>query len=68
VAELEQLTSDALVSPAVVLGREPLDHLGDLGTDRRPSRPVRIGPLSGDQTAVPAQDGAGGDQPVRSPV
>jgi YCII-related domain len=30
-------------SPAVVLGREPLDQRGDLGTDRRPSRPVRCG-------------------------
>ena len=29
-----------------------------------PSRPVRIGPLPGDKATVPAQDGAGGDQPV----
>src|SRR6266516_7343484 len=64
VAELEQLTLDPLVSPAAVLGREPLDQRGDLGADRRPSRPVRIAPLAGDQAAVPAQDGAGGDQPV----
>ena len=53
-----------LVSPAVVLGGEPLDQRGDLGADRRPSHPVRVGPLAGDQAAVPAQDGAGGDQPV----
>ena len=64
VAELEQLALDSLVSPAVVLGREPLDQRGDLGADRRPSHPVRVGPLAGDQAAVPAQDGAGGDQPV----
>jgi len=38
--------------------------LGDLGADGRTSRPVRVGPLAGDQAAVPAQDGAGGDQPV----
>ena len=66
VADLEQLTLDPLVSPAVVLEGEPLDERGDLGADRRPSRPVRIGPLPGDQAAVPAQDGAGGGQPVCS--
>jgi hypothetical protein len=31
----------------------------------RPSRPVRAGPLPGDQAAVPPQDGARRDQPVR---
>ena len=66
VANLEQFTLDPLVSPAVVLRGEPLDEQGDLGADWRPSRPVRVGPLSGDQAAVPAQDCAGGDQPVRS--
>ena len=66
VAELEQLALDPLVSPGVVLGGQPLDEGGDLGADRRPSCPVRVGPLAGDQAAVPPQDGAGGDQPVRS--
>jgi hypothetical protein len=37
VAELEQLTLDPLVSPAVALGGEPLDERGDLGADRWPS-------------------------------
>jgi hypothetical protein len=32
--------------------------------DRRSSRAARIGLLSGDQAAVPPQDGTGGDQPV----
>ena len=64
VAELEKLALDPLVSPAVVLGGGPLDERGDLGADRRPSCPVRVGPLPGDQAAVPPQDGAGGDQPV----
>ncbi len=54
-----------LVSPVVILGGEPLDQRGDLGADRRPSHPVRVGPLAGDQAAVPAQDGAGGDQAMR---
>src|SRR6266851_9776823 len=42
-AEFEQLALDPLVSPAVVLGGEPLNERGDLGADWRPSRPVRIG-------------------------
>src|ERR1022692_5176598 len=50
---------DPLVPPAVVLGGEPLDQRGDLGADRRPSRPVRGGPFAGDQAAVAGQDGAG---------
>jgi hypothetical protein len=66
VADLEQLTLDPLVAPAVVLGGEPPYERGDLSADRRPSPPVRIGPLADDQAAVPAQDGTGGDQPVRS--
>jgi hypothetical protein len=49
VAELEQFALDSLISPAVVLGGEPLDERGDLGADRRPSCPVRVGPLAGDQ-------------------
>ena len=61
VAELEQLALDPLVPPAVVLGGEPLDQRGDLGADRRPSFRLRVGPPAGDQAAVPAQDGAGGD-------
>jgi hypothetical protein len=56
---LEQFALDPLVSPAVILGGEPLDQRGDLGADRRPSYPVRVGPFTGDQAAVPTQDGAG---------
>jgi hypothetical protein len=64
VAELEQLALDPLVSPAVVLGGEPLDQRRDLGAGWRPSGPVRVGPLAGDQAAVPAQHSNQGDQPV----
>src|SRR6266851_527914 len=46
-AEFEQLGLDPLVSPAVVLGGEPLNERGDVGADWRPSRPVRAGPLPG---------------------
>jgi hypothetical protein len=63
-AELEQLALDPLVAPAVILAGEPPDQHGDLGADRRPSRPVRIGPLAGDEAAVPAKHGTRGDQPV----
>ena len=62
--ELEQLAWDPFVSPAVVFGGEPSGQRGDLGADRRASCPVRVGPVAGGQAAVPAQDGAGGDQPV----
>jgi hypothetical protein len=58
-AELHQLTLGPLASPAVVLGGEPLNERDDLSAGRRTSGPVRIGPLAGDQSAVPAQDGAG---------
>ena len=50
----------------MVVGGETPDQRGDLGADRRPSRPVRAGPLAGDEVAVPAQDGIWGNQPVRS--
>ena len=64
VTELEKLALNALVPPGGVLGGEPLDQRGDLGTDRRPARPVRIGPLPGDEAAVPPQHSARRDQPV----
>jgi hypothetical protein len=50
---------------AVVLGGKVLDQRGDLGADRRPSHPAGIGPVPGDQAAVPPQHGSRRDQPVR---
>jgi len=64
VAELEELALDALVSPAVVLGGEPLDERGDLGAYRRASGVVRVDPLLSDQATMPSQNGARRDQPV----
>jgi len=64
VAELGQLGLDPPVPAAVILAGEPPDQHGDPGADRRPSRPVRTGPLPGDEAAVPAQHGTRGDQPV----
>jgi hypothetical protein len=37
VTELQQLTLDPLIPPAVVLGGEPPDQRGDLGADGRPA-------------------------------
>ena len=45
VAELQQLALDPLVSPAVVLGGEPLDQRGDLSGSPAAVRLVRVGPL-----------------------
>ena len=64
VAELKQFALDPLIAPAVVLVGESLDERCDLGADRRPACPVRVGPLRGDQAAVPPQDGTWGDQPT----
>jgi hypothetical protein len=47
VTGLQQLTLDPLVAPAVVLGGEPPGQRGDLGADRRPACPVRVGPFAG---------------------
>ena len=63
-ATVKSWPKSGLIPPAVVLGGEPLDERGNLGADRRPSCPVPIGPVAGDQAAVPAQDVTWRDQPV----
>jgi hypothetical protein len=63
-AGLEQLALDPLLPPTVILAGEPPDQHGDLGADRRPPRPVRIGLLAGEEAAVPPKHGTGTDQPV----
>ena len=64
VTELEQLTLDPLVSPAVVLGGEALDQRNNLPADRRSACSLWIRPFPGNQATVPSQDGPGSDQPV----
>jgi hypothetical protein len=64
VAEFEQLALNPHVSPAGVLPRHPLYQRGEDVVDRWPSEPVRIGPPPAHEAAVPAQDGARGDQAV----
>jgi hypothetical protein len=49
--------------PLFPVASRPVQH-GGTGAGRRPSCPVRAGLLAGGEAAVPAQDGAGGDQPV----
>ena len=61
-AEFEQLALDPHVSPAGVSPRHPFDQRGEDVVDRWPSEPVRIGPPPAHEAAMPAQDGARGDQ------
>src|SRR6185436_15043587 len=62
VAELEQLTLQPHISPARVLPRHPHYQGGEDVVDRRPSGPVRVGPSSAYEAAMPAQDRVRGDQ------
>ena len=62
VAEFEQLALDPLVSPGRVVRRHPHDQRRDRLVDRWPSGPVRVGPPSAYEAAMPAQDRVRGDQ------
>ena len=62
VAEFEQLALDPHVPPARVLPRHPHHQGGEDVVDRWPSGPVRVGPSSADEAAMPAQDRVRGDQ------
>jgi hypothetical protein len=53
-----QLAVHAAVSPGRVLPRYPQHQVVDLLAGRRAARPSRVGPLTGDQTAVPGQQGS----------
>jgi hypothetical protein len=69
-AQRQQLTLDPLVAPARILLREADDQRLQLLIELRPPRPAtRIGPRSGDQAAVPAEQRLRRDQeagPARS--
>jgi hypothetical protein len=62
VAEFAQLALDPHVSPVRVLPCHPHDQRGDDVVDRWAAGSVLVGPLSAYEVAVPAQDGARGDQ------
>jgi hypothetical protein len=63
-AEFDQFALNPPVSPARILRRHPLHQRGDDVVDRWASGPVRVGPPSAHELAVPAQDRARGDQSV----
>ena len=56
------------VSPARVLPRHPHHQGGQDVVDRWPSGPVRVGPSSADEAAMPAQDRVRGDQAMADAV
>jgi hypothetical protein len=59
---LEQLALHSAVPPARVLRRHPHEQRRDGMGDRRAAGSVRVGPSLTHESAVPAQDGARGDQ------
>jgi hypothetical protein len=61
VAELEQFALDALVAPGFVLAGHPFDQRDDHWVDGWAPGAARVGPLLGDQAAMPAQDRGRGD-------
>ena len=61
-AELEQLALQPLVAPARILSRHPHHHGGKDVVDRWLSGPVRVGPPSAHEAAMPAQDRVRSDQ------
>ena len=61
VAELEEFALDALVAPGLVLAGHPFDQRDDHWVDGWAPGAARVGPLLGDQAAVPAQDRGRGD-------
>ena len=62
VAEFEQLALDSHVPPARVLLRHPRHQGGERVVDRWPSAPVRVGPSSTHEAAMPTQDRVRCDQ------
>jgi hypothetical protein len=70
VAEAGQLAVHPAVSPRRVLPRQPQHQVADLLAGLRTARPVRVGPLAGDQTVVPGQQRFRRDQSAapRSPA
>ena len=63
IAECKHFALDPAVPPGGILRGEADHQLADLDSDRRSARPVREGPLPGDQPPVPAQQRAGRHQP-----
>jgi len=65
-AEAEELAVDALVAPPGILVGEADDQLLDVAVQEWPAGlAVRVGPGTGDQSSVPAQQGLGRDEEAR---
>jgi hypothetical protein len=60
----DQFALDAAVTPGRILLRQAQHQIADLVTERRAAGLVWIGPLLGDQAAVPGQQRAGGNDAV----
>ena len=65
-AEAGQLAVHPAVSPGRVLPGQPQHQITDLLASRRAARPGRVGPLAGNQTAVPGQQSPRRHQPTSS--
>jgi len=63
-AEPAQFTVHPAVSAGRVLPRQPRYRVADVLAGPRAAGPVRVGPLAGDQPAVPCQQRARADQPA----
>ena len=64
-AEADQFAVDAAVAPGRVLGGEAEDEVADLVGGSWASWPSRgMGPVFGDASAVPSQEGVGCDDPA----
>ncbi len=66
-SEAAEFAVDAAVAPCRVLPRHLQDEPAQLGRCRGPPGwSVRLGPVAGDASAVPAQQGVGCDEPTGS--
>jgi hypothetical protein len=64
VSEAGQLALDAPVSPARIITCQANDEFAELVVDAGAAGRVRVGPILGDQAAVPGQQGGWRDEPV----
>ena len=68
VPEPREFVLDAAVAPGRILVCQAQHQSLDLVANRWTARSVRVGPSSGDQAAVPGQQGGGGDDPMLTQV
>jgi hypothetical protein len=66
IAQAEELTLNSPMSPSWILPGEPDDQRFDLVADRWTARPVRIRPMLLDESAMPRQHGARGNETMLS--